>query len=162
MKTAIRVLAAAMAALALAACGGTAAAHHAAKAANPVVAIAARECATYNSVSDQISNATAGDDRVFELVSTMTAQGTPPWGDELSTAAKYADVPAVPLGGNLARKVAVALDAVALQIDRLDLDANMGLSGTPSIAADWNRVLDAQAKAAATCALTFSPPGASS
>jgi len=151
MRRTLGTIAAALLLLALAACASPRA-HHAAKAANPVAAIAARECATYARVSNQINSATAGDDRVFELVSTMTAQGTPPWSDELSTAAKYADVPAVPLGGNRARKVAAALDGLALQIDRLDLDAASGISGTPSITGDWNRVQNAQAAAGAACA----------
>jgi hypothetical protein len=136
---------------ALAACSSSRA-PHAAKAANPVAAAAARECATYARVNDQINSATAKDNEVFELVSTMTAQGTPPWSRELSTAAKYADVPAVPTGGNRARKVAAALSGLALQIDRLNLDANSGLSGTPSITGDWNRVQAAQAAAGAACA----------
>lgn len=139
-------IAAAALLIALAACGAPAAK------ADPVAAVKARECAVYARVRDQIRSATAHGTEVFELMSAMTAQGTPPWGSELSRAAKYADVPSVPLGGNPAREVAAALSNLALQIDDLDLDATASnLSGVPNIPSDWNRILDAQATVAAAC-----------
>ena len=140
-----------LAALALAGCSGghptatpTASASHTTTSTTAVSAAFRKECARFDAAYGTIQSATQGQTTVGQLMSTLTGgvgNTANDWSKQLGAAAKAADAPGVPSGGNKAHALQVKIYGVAVALDNLQLSADLGKLG--KIPGAWSRVLNA-------------------
>ena len=117
---------------------------HTASTAMVIATAFTKECTAFDNAYNTIQSATQGQTTVGQLMATLTGgvgQTANDWSKQLITAAKAADAPGVPTGGNKARVLAVKIGQVALALDNLQLYADMSKLG--KIPGAWSGVLNA-------------------
>jgi len=142
----------ALAVLLVAGCGShsAAASHpspstsHTASTATAITTAFNNECTGFDSAYSTIQSATRGQTTVGQLMATLTGgvgNTANDWSKQLDAAAKAADAPGVPSGGNKARALQVKILGVAVALDNLQLSADLGKLG--KIPGAWSHVLSA-------------------
>ena len=102
------------------------------------------ECTEFDSAYSTIQSATQGQTTVGQLMATLTGgvgNTADDWSKQLDAAAKTADAPGVPSGGNKARVLQVKIYKVAVALDKLQLYADLNKPG--KIPGAWSGALRA-------------------